>query len=171
MNALPDPPSHLVQAMPRTTAPPWKPQPGEGELEWLTFMVWCFGDRPLLKSPEDSRLAAVHRWEQRAQLIDARLRPAESPAQAVSAIAQDALVVLRHELAWRASQAVVNPGGASLAELVQLLKLCSDLGLSAQQAPSDAETVDYSTLTPEELSTLAAASAILAKAKARGAHP
>jgi hypothetical protein len=171
MNAFPDPLSHLVQA-PRTTALPWLRQPDESEEAWLTFLAWCFSTpQPILKSAEDSRLAAIHRWDQRAQLINARLRPTESPAQAVTAIAQDALVVLRHELAWRASQAVVNPGGASLGELVQLLKLCSDLGLSAQQAPSDTEAVDYSRLSEHELAVLAEASAILARAKSKAPHP
>ena len=157
----------MTQLARTAPTPPWQRQPGEGEIEWLTFLAWALGDRPALNATEDSRLAAVHRWHVRAQQIDARLRPAETPSQAVASIAQDALVVLRHELAWRASQAVTAPGQASLGELVQLLKLCSDLGLSAAQQPSaEAETpVDYSTLTPEELAILAQASAIIAKAK------
>lgn len=146
---------------------PWQRQHEEAPADFLRFLGWCFSTTRADIVPETCReLSMTHRWHQRAMLIDSRLRSQpETVEQAASAIAVDAMTILRAELEFKAAQAIEHPGAIRLADLNGLLRLLAELGAFAGKSKGEAEP-DYSALTPEEVVILARAGQILARAKA-----
>lgn len=79
--------------------------------------------------------------------------PTETAEQALVAIAQDAVVILRRELSWRAT---LRAGSVSMSDCIALLRLATELGAAAKQGAEAAAQADYSRLSPEERVQLAA---------------
>lgn len=77
----------------------------------------------------------------------------ETAEQALVAIAQDAVVILRRELSWRAT---LRAGSVSMSDCIALLRLATELGAAAKQGAEDGARADYSRLSPEERVQLAA---------------
>lgn len=81
-------------------------------------------------------------------------RPTESAEQALVGIAQDAVVILRRELSWRAT---LRAGSVSMSDCIALLRLATELGAAAKQGQGDeGQQADYSRLSPQERVQLAA---------------
>jgi hypothetical protein len=80
---------------------------------------------------------------------------AETAQEAVVRIAQDAVLILRLELAWRAEMSIKRPGLIKMEDLVALLRFAAELGATASKS-EDGKAADYSRLTPEERAQLAA---------------
>lgn len=81
-------------------------------------------------------------------------RPTESAEEALVGIAQDAVVILRRELSWRAT---LRAGSVSMSDCIALLRLATELGAAAKQGQGDeAQQADYSRLSPQERVQLAA---------------
>lgn len=81
----------------------------------------------------------------------------ETSEQALVGIAQDAVIILRRELAWRASLSVMRPGSLSMSDTIALLRLATELGAAAKRgAEGDSQRADYTRLSPEERVQLAA---------------
>jgi hypothetical protein len=78
----------------------------------------------------------------------------EGVQEALLHIAQDAVVILRHELAAKADLAQRHPGWMSMSDCIALLRLTAELGEAAKRGDSAAEA-NYSRLTPEEREQLA----------------
>ncbi|HEY6056202.1 MAG TPA: hypothetical protein VIU86_19890 [Gaiellaceae bacterium] len=70
-------------------------------------------------------------------------------------IAQDAVTILRHELAARAETARQMPGLMAMSDCIALLRLTAELGEAAKRKDGD-QQADYSRLSPEERVQLAA---------------
>lgn len=79
--------------------------------------------------------------------------PTETAEQALTRIAQDAVVILRRELAWRAG---LRPGTVSMSDCIALLRLATELGAAARRGAEDSAQADYSRLSPDERVQLAA---------------
>lgn len=82
----------------------------------------------------------------------------ETPQQAITAIAQDAVLILRRGLAWRAALAARMPGRISMSDCIALLRLTADLSEAARKGTDGQAPADYSRLSPEELAQYAALS-------------
>jgi hypothetical protein len=81
----------------------------------------------------------------------------ETAEQAITHIAQDAVVILRRELAYRAELCLSSPGRISMSDLVALLRLTADLGVAAMRdEDGQAQRADFSRLSPEERAQFAA---------------
>jgi len=80
--------------------------------------------------------------------------PTETAELAIVGISQDAIVILRRELAWRAG---LRPGTVSMSDCIALLRLATELGAAAKRgAEGDTQQADYSRLSPTERVQLAA---------------
>jgi hypothetical protein len=79
----------------------------------------------------------------------------ETVQEAVVHIAQDAVLILRRELAHQAELSLLCPGTVKMDDLVALLKLTAELGATAKRG-DEAQQADYSRLSPEERAQLAA---------------
>jgi hypothetical protein len=102
---------------------------------------------------EVSREEAVRRA--RAALGDSP--EVETSQEAIVHIAQDAMLVLRRELAFRAELARILPGTVSMTDSIALLRLATDLGAQVKQGEeAGVQQADYSRLTPQERVQLAA---------------
>lgn len=81
----------------------------------------------------------------------------ETAKEAITAIAQDAVLILRRELAYKASLALREPGFVSMQDCIALLRLTADLGTTAMRGSEDGgQEADYSRLSLEERVQLAA---------------
>lgn len=80
---------------------------------------------------------------------------AETAQEAVVRIAQDAVLILRRELAWRAEMSIKRPGLIKMEDLVALLRFAAELGATASKS-EDGKAADYSRLSAEERAQLAA---------------
>lgn len=79
----------------------------------------------------------------------------ETAAEAITHIAQDAVVILRRELAYRAELSMLSPGRLSMSDCIALLRLTTDLGEAAKRGQGGGAQVDYSRLSPDEQQQLA----------------
>jgi len=79
----------------------------------------------------------------------------ESVQESLLHIAQDAVIILRRELAEKARLATQNPGWMSMSDCIALLRLTAELGEAAKRKDGD-QQADYSRLSPEERVQLAA---------------
>lgn len=142
---------------------PWERRAEESPAEFVAFLAWCFSQPRAAQLPGSLHQTSIRfDWHRRAMLISKRLGDRlETPEQACAAIAQDSLVILRAELEHKAALALAQPGSVNMKELVALMRLLAELGGFAGAAPQ-AEP-DYSSLTPDELQTLAQAGQILAR--------
>lgn len=81
----------------------------------------------------------------------------ETAEQAIIHIAQDAVVILRRELAYRAELSMTRPGVISMGDCIALLRLTTDLGAAAMRGDDgDALRANYDRLSPSERVQLAA---------------
>lgn len=164
-------PPMLAIATPSDTAQnPWRQRHDESREEFARFLLWAFGDRSATLSPAASTAAARHDWWRRATALDHRLAPTRSLPEVTRNIALDAITVLSVELEALAASCRATPGNQRLRDLVPLLQLVAQMGgfgaaSEAARGAASGDGVDHSALTPDELETLAKASAILAKAK------
>jgi hypothetical protein len=81
--------------------------------------------------------------------------PPEPVQESLLHIAQDAVIILRHELAARAETARRVPGLMAMSDCIALLRLTAELGEAAKRKDGD-QQADYSRLSPEERVQLAA---------------
>lgn len=79
----------------------------------------------------------------------------ETVQQSLLAIAQDAVVILRRELAWKARMAEVRPGLMEMSDVVALLKLMTELGEAAKRGAEGGPVANYDRLTAAEREQLA----------------
>lgn len=79
----------------------------------------------------------------------------ETAAEAITRIAQDAVVILRRELAYRAELSMLSPGRISMSDCIALLRLTTDLGEAAKRGADGDAPADYSRLSPDERAQLA----------------
>ena len=70
-------------------------------------------------------------------------------------IAQDAVTILRHELAWKARAAQMRPGFMNMSDCIALLRLTAELGEAAKRNDADGPGASYDRMTPEEREQLA----------------
>ena len=95
--------------------------------------------------------------EARKQARAAIVLPAKETSQeSCLRIAQDAVLVLRRELAYRAELAMLMPGQVSMQDIVQLLRLVKDLGAAVGDPDAPEQKANYDRLTPAERVQLAA---------------
>lgn len=87
--------------------------------------------------------------------LDLAIPEAEPVQESLLHIAQDAVIILRRELAWKARQAEVRPGLMNMSDLVALLRLTAELGEAAKRGDGDAPAANYDRLSPEEREQLA----------------
>ncbi len=80
----------------------------------------------------------------------------ETAQQSAIRIAQDAVLILRRELAYRVELSAIHPGLIEMQDLVALLKLVRDLGSAAGGDDLPEQKVNYDRLTPAERVQLAA---------------
>lgn len=88
----------------------------------------------------------------------------ETSEQAITAIAQDAVLILRRELAHKAEISMLYPGRISMGDCISLLRLTADLGVAAMRGANGEAQADYSRFSPEELQQYAALSLKVASA-------
>ena len=79
----------------------------------------------------------------------AAVPPTETAEQALVGIAQDAVVILRRELAFRSALSMKAPGGVKMKDLVAMLKLLVDLVPTAMKG-HEGQSANFDALTPEE---------------------
>jgi hypothetical protein len=115
--------------------------------------------KPPSKEPQRKRRARPEResdpWgitPDRGPLSDAEPEPVQ---ESLLHIAQDAVIILRRELAEKARLATRNPGWMSMSDCIALLRLTSELGEAAKRKDGG-QQADYSRLSPEERVQLAA---------------
>lgn len=165
-----EPPMLPTVITPTEPLAPHEQRPDEPLEAWILFLRWTFGGKPRPEIINDAvrQMALRHDWQRRAALVDRRLERVRSVSDTAQQIALDAVSILSTELEALAAESRIRPGRQRLRDLTALLGLVSAMGgFAAIKAPdtSEAEAIDYSTLTEDELATLAEASAILARAK------
>lgn len=87
--------------------------------------------------------------------LDLAIPEAEPVQESLLRIAQDAVVILRRELAWKARMAEVRPGLMEMSDCVALLKLMAELGEAAKRGDEGGARANYDRLTAEEKQQLA----------------
>lgn len=81
----------------------------------------------------------------------------ETSQEAIVCIAQDAVLILRHELAYRAVQSIESPGEVSMFDCISLLRLTTELGAAAARGAEElGQKANYDRLSPSERVQLAA---------------
>ncbi len=104
--------------------------------------------------PRASKAAARKRTAKRALT---RSLPVETSEQAIAAIAQDAVLILRRGLAYHANRALRRPQTVQMHDCVALLRLVTELGPAAMRGQDgQVQRADYSRLSPEEREQYAA---------------
>jgi hypothetical protein len=110
--------------------------------------------------PKAKRKASARKgWDtrRRSAAMDLDLPEAETAQAAVVAISQDAVLILRRELAYRANLSMLQPGLVNMSDCIALLRLATELGAAAAKGQDgEAQQADYSRLSPEERVQLAA---------------
>jgi hypothetical protein len=80
----------------------------------------------------------------------------ETSQAALVRIAQDAVIILRRELSFRAQVSLLEPGSISMGDCIALLRLTTELGAAARKGETgQAQAADYSRLSPQERVQLA----------------
>lgn len=80
----------------------------------------------------------------------------ETSEAALVAIAQDAVVILRRELAFKAVRSIEQPGSVSMNDCVALLRLTAELGAAARRGSEEVgQRANYDRLTPPQRVQLA----------------
>lgn len=119
--------------------------------------------KPKRKAPSKKRTAKpAKRRASRRKRTPAPDRLAASPLpepepveDSLLAIAQDAVIILRHELRSKAELAVRHPGWMSMTDCIALLRLTAELGDAAKRG-QEGGAANYDRLSPEEREQLAA---------------
>lgn len=97
------------------------------------------------------------RGTRRARPVESVLAPVpqgETAQEAIIHIAEDAVLILRRELAHKAELALLQPGRVSMSDCIALLRLTADLGEAAKRGDGESRA-DYSRLSAEERVQLA----------------
>jgi hypothetical protein len=81
--------------------------------------------------------------------------PVETSDQAITAIAQDAVLILRRGMAYHANRALEYPQTVQMHDCVALLRLVAEIGPAAMRGADGGARADYSRLSPEELAQYA----------------
>jgi hypothetical protein len=112
--------------------------------------------RPKAKRKASARKGwDTRRQKQSAMAVDGI--PVETAQAAVVAISQDAVLILRRELAYRANLSMLQPGLVNMSDCIALLRLATELGAAAAKGQDgEAQQADYSRLSQEERVQLAA---------------
>lgn len=84
------------------------------------------------------------------------LPPTETVQESLLHIAQDAVIILRRELQWKAQLAMLRPGMMNMSDCIALLKLTTELGEAAKRGDGDGPQASYERLSPDERVQLAA---------------
>jgi hypothetical protein len=84
------------------------------------------------------------------------LPASETSKESCLRIAQDAVLILRRELAFRVELAAIMPGQVSMQDLIALLRLVKDLGDATRDPGESEQKANYDRLTPAERVQLAA---------------
>jgi hypothetical protein len=80
----------------------------------------------------------------------------ETSEAALVAIAQDAVVILRRELAFKALLSIENPGTVALGDCIALLRLATELGAAARRGSEEVgQRANYDRLSPQQRVQLA----------------
>lgn len=75
----------------------------------------------------------------------------ETSQEAIVCIAQDAVLILRHELAFRAVQSLEAPGQVSMGDCIALLRLTTELGAAAARGAEEVgQKANYDRLSPAQ---------------------
>jgi hypothetical protein len=83
--------------------------------------------------------------------------PVETSDQAITAIAQDAVLILRRGMAYHAHRALQFPQTVQMHDCVALLRLVAEIGPAAMRGEDgQAQRADFSRLSPEERAQFAA---------------
>jgi hypothetical protein len=91
------------------------------------------------------------------QAVELPPHPIETAQEALVRIVQDAVVILRRELEYRAALSTARPGRVSMFDCIALLRLTADLGAAAMRSEDgQAQRADYTRLSPEERTQFAA---------------
>lgn len=101
---------------------------------------------------------ARKRTTKRALYRDVKPEEVETSEQAIAAIAQDAVLILRRGLRYHANRALKLPRAVQMSDCVALLRLVAELGPVAAKGGGSGAGADYSRLSPEELAQYAALS-------------
>lgn len=113
---------------------------------------------PRRKGKAKRRTVRATRRAPPAQTVLAPVPEGETAQEAIVHIAEDAVLILRRELAWKAEMALLQPGRVSMSDCIALLRLTADLGEAAGKGTDGGAQADYSRLSPEELAQYAALS-------------
>lgn len=112
--------------------------------------------RPTQRSPSKrsppAKRTARRRVAEADQDIDeyiAPVPPTETAEQALVGIAQDAVVILRRELAFQSALSMRGPGTVKMKDLVAMLKLLVDLVPHAMKG-HEGQGANFDALTPDE---------------------
>ena len=112
--------------------------------------------------PRSKRKASARKgWDTRRRSAALAAPPPEWPVEtaqvAVAHISQDAVVILRRELAYRADLSMRQPGLVNMSDCIALLRLATELGAAAAKGQDgEFQQADYSRLSSEERVQLAA---------------
>jgi hypothetical protein len=87
-----------------------------------------------------------------------RIERVETSEQAITAIAQDAVLILRRGMAYHADRALEYPQTVQMHDCIALLRLVAELGPAAMRGADGGAPADFSRLNPEELEQYAALS-------------
>lgn len=113
--------------------------------------------RPKAKRKAAARKGWDTRREKRSALAVGELPEVETAEAAITGISQDAVLILRRELRYRAQLSMLQPGMVNMSDCIALLRLGADLATAASKGQDgEAQKADYSRLSPEERVQLAA---------------
>lgn len=159
----------VVPPTERESVPLWLRQHNEPADAYARFLWFAFY-RPTQSelTPECINDLDTWQWQVRAEAIWYRLQlTPESPQQAATRCAQDALIILRRGLEAHAARACVAPLEIALSDLTGLAKMMAELQVAAAARAVDdpAAQWDWSDVTPEERIQFAV---ILSKLTRRG---
>lgn len=117
--------------------------------------------------PRSKRKVAAHRAKAKAKPAKKRRRraelaapqrpppPPETVQESLQHIAQDAVIILRRELAEKAERALKRPGQMSMSDCIALLRLTAEIGEAAKRGSEEQGEANYERLSPEERVQLA----------------
>lgn len=109
--------------------------------------------KPVIEERPYARRSGRRRFEPEPDALEPI--PPEPVEDSLLAIAQDAVIILRHELRAKAELAVKHPGWMSMTDCIALLRLTAELGDAAKRG-EEGGAANYDRLSPEEREQLAA---------------
>lgn len=136
---------------------PRKPKAVAETGETVTGRVAESGPETAPERPAEQRRRTPNNADQRRSNLERTDTEPETSQEAITRIAQDAVVILRRELAFRAELSLADPGSVSMTDCIALLRLTTELGAAAMRgADGDVLRANYDRLSPSERVQLAA---------------